>query len=396
MATVALALAACAPQQTRTTSATAQAVSTPAQAPVQTQGRLLPVGQPAKVAVLLPLTGRLPEIGQQLMNASQLALFDLPANSVELLIKDTGDTPQGAAVALQQAVAEGAQFAVGPLFGGQVRAASTVASQAQINLVAFSNDLSQRDGYAFFLGVTPTAQAQRVVSYAMQQGFTQVAVLAPDTPFGRLSVDGATAAAVANGGQIVSTVFYPPQELDLTAQIRALNPGYQALLVPDAHGRMLILGPSLVSEGITPTTTKLLGSALWNNPSLLTEPSLQGAWFPSSNPQSFNSFAGRYQEAYGAPPLPIAAVAYDAVNLAGYLAGQAQSGQADAALATPGQWVGLDRNSLLNPSGFRGVDGIFRFEQNGATQRGLAVLAIDPTGFAVVSPAPTSFQPLVN
>ncbi|GAB5468911.1 MAG: penicillin-binding protein activator [Rhodospirillales bacterium] len=345
---------------------------------------------------MLPLSGRLPQIGQQLMNASQLALFDLPQNSIELLIKDSGDTPQSAALAMQQAVAEGAQLALGPLFGAQVRSASNVARSANINLVAFSNDLSQLDGNAFLLGITPDSQAERVASYAISQGYGQIAILAPDTDFGRLSVQGARAAAQSGGGQIVSTVFYPPQQLDITPQIASLVGPYQALLVPDAHGRMLVLGPSLMAAGITPETTKLLGSALWNNPSLLNEPSLQGAWFPGVNPQSFASFAGRYQEAYGAPPLPIASIAFDAVTLAGYLARRALAGEANAARATPGQWVGLDRNSLLDPSGFSGVDGIFRFQQNGAPQRGLAVMAIDPTGFAVVSPAPTSFQVLTN
>jgi len=38
------------------------------------------------------------------------------------------------------------------------------------------------------------------------------------------------------------------------------------------------------------------------------------------------------------------------------------------------------------------VNGIFRFHADGSVERGLAVLAVTPSGFSVVSPAPTTFQ----
>ncbi len=397
LATAALALGACTPKQTKSVSSTAQpATSTTSSSTATTQGRVLPAGQPVKVAVLLPLSGRSPQIGQDLMNASQLALFDLPQNSVELLIKDSGDTPEMAAQAMQQALSEGAQLALGPLFGNQVRAAGNVARSGNVNLIAFSNDTRQLDGHSFLMGLTPAAQAERVVSYAVGQGFGQVAVLAPDTDFGLQAAQGAQTGASSAGGQVVSTVFYPAQQIDITNQIRAVTGSYQALFLPDAHGRMLILGSTLASEGITPETTKLLTSTLWNNGALANEPNLRGAWFPGVNPQAYNNFVARYREAYAATPKPIAAVTFDAVTLAGYLARQALSGQANATTATPGQWVGLDRNSILNPSGFRGADGIFRFQQNGAVQRGLAIMQIEAGGFTMVEPAPNSFQAVTN
>jgi branched-chain amino acid transport system substrate-binding protein len=46
---------------------------------------------------------------------------------------------------------------------------------------------------------------------------------------------------------------------------------------------------------------------------------------------------------------------------------------------------------LTNPSGFAGIDGVFRFKQDGTNERGLAVLRVGPSGGQVVSPAPKSF-----
>ena len=46
---------------------------------------------------------------------------------------------------------------------------------------------------------------------------------------------------------------------------------------------------------------------------------------------------------------------------------------------------------LTNPSGFSGIDGLFRFKADGTNERGLAVLRVAAAGPQVISPAPKSF-----
>jgi hypothetical protein len=46
---------------------------------------------------------------------------------------------------------------------------------------------------------------------------------------------------------------------------------------------------------------------------------------------------------------------------------------------------------LTNPSGFSGIDGLFRFRADGTNERGLAVLRVTPTGPQVVAASPRSF-----
>ena len=50
------------------------------------------------------------------------------------------------------------------------------------------------------------------------------------------------------------------------------------------------------------------------------------------------------------------------------------------------------QSALMDPNGFAGVDGIFRFNPDGTSERGLAILEVTPDGFNVVSPAPKTFQ----
>jgi branched-chain amino acid transport system substrate-binding protein len=46
---------------------------------------------------------------------------------------------------------------------------------------------------------------------------------------------------------------------------------------------------------------------------------------------------------------------------------------------------------LTNPSGFAGIDGVFRFKPDGTNERGLAVRRVAAGGGQIVSPAPRSF-----
>jgi hypothetical protein len=46
---------------------------------------------------------------------------------------------------------------------------------------------------------------------------------------------------------------------------------------------------------------------------------------------------------------------------------------------------------LTRPSGFSGVDGLFRLLSDGTSERGLAILEVQPGGPRVIDPAPSAF-----
>src|SRR5437867_3318275 len=80
-----------------------------------------------------------------------------------------------------------------------------------------------------------------------------------------------------------------------------------------------------------------------------------------------------------APPPRLASLAFDAAALA-------------AALGKSGGPEPFSHDAILNPNGFTGVDGLFRFTPQGPVQRGLAVLEVRAQGNVAVSPAPQNFQ----
>ena len=77
-----------------------------------------------RAALLVPLSGRHADLGQSMLNAAQVALFDIADQRFELLPYDTGGTPDGAAAAAQFAVGDGVSVILGPLLAGSVQAAA--------------------------------------------------------------------------------------------------------------------------------------------------------------------------------------------------------------------------------------------------------------------------------
>src|SRR3546814_13041969 len=61
---------------------------------------------PLKVGLLLPLSGASADVGQALLNAAQLALFDLGGDRFPLVVRDTPGPPEGAAAAAESALAD--------------------------------------------------------------------------------------------------------------------------------------------------------------------------------------------------------------------------------------------------------------------------------------------------
>lgn len=341
--------------------------------------------QNVKVALLVPLSGPSAAIGQSMLDAAQLALFDMAGDRFELLPRDTKGTPAGAADAARQALAEGARLILGPLFAAEVAAVKPVAQPAGVDVLAFTTDWNQAGNGAFVMGFVPGDQVERVTGFAKSRGISRFVVLAPRTPYGD-AVVGAMQGATQKFGATVQVERYDAAATDLSGPARQVAQGAgqpQAVLLAEGGSRAQALAAALVANGVSPQQVKLLGTGLWDDAqqgsSLGQEPALVGGWYAAPTPQARAAFEAKFEQTYGRKPQRIATLAYDATSVA-------------AVLARAGR--GVDRSAMTNPSGFEGLDGLFRLRANGAVERGLAVLEVAPTGARIIDPAPSNFDVL--
>lgn len=350
-----------------------------------------------RVALLAPLSGQHAQVGQALANASQMALFDLADDDFALSVKDTGSGGPSAVAAFQDAVEEGADLILGPLFADDVRAVSSGAVGAGVPVLAFSNDRSLAQPGVYVMGLTPHAEVDRVIDYAARSGIRRVGLLMPQTPYGDAVRTALYEATQRYGGELVETVSYNPRSPDFSEPVRefaqrgGVSRGsggmYDAVMVPAGRRELLSLAAQLAYHNVSPNQVQYLGTRLWEDLSISTEPSLMGGWFAAPNRNSWERFQERYESVYGEKPPRIAAIAYDSTAMAAVIAQDARDDDNDRIFSA---------EALQDGDGFVGVDGLFRLRPDGTVDRGLAVYEVQRNNFIEREPAPASFVPLIN
>ena len=339
-----------------------------------------------RIALILPLTaqGNAGLAAQSMKNAAEMALAEFKVSNVQLLVKDDGGSPQGAQGAAQQAISEGAEIIVGPLFAQSVSAVGQVARSRNIPVIAFSTDASVAARGVYLLSFLPETDVRRIVSYAASRGKRSFAALMPDNAYGTV-VEAAFQQEVArHGGRVVVLEKYPHDANRTAEAVRRVAQAasqIDSIFIPDSPDAVPQIAQALAANGVDLKRVQLLGTGLWGDDTrIASEKLLDGGWYPSPEQTGFRNFSGRYRARYGQDPVRTATLAYDAVALV-------------AALVKTQGMQRFSEQVLTNPSGFAGVDGVFRFRPEGTNERGLAVLRVTPSGGQVIRPAPKSFAP---
>ncbi len=359
---------------------TSPPVSTAEPAP----GTTIDTGQ-VKVALILPLsaTGNAGVAGQAMRNAGEMALAEFNAPNIQLLVKDDGGTPDGARAAAQQALDQGAEIILGPLFAQSVSAVGQVTRPRNVPVIAFSTDASVAAPGVYLLSFLPESDVERIVQYASSNGKRSYAALVPDNPYGSV-VEAAFRQSVARrGGQIVALEHYPHDKTAMANPVRIVAQAANradALFIPDGADAVADVAQLLTSNGVNSRRIQLLGTGLWDDPRLFSVPAVDGGWYAAPESTGYRSFAARYRGRYNQDPVRTATLAYDAVALVAALV-----------KTQPDAQQRFSPQVLTNPSGFTGIDGLFRFRPDGTNERGLAVFRVAPNGAQVISPAPRSF-----
>lgn len=365
---------------TGTIAAAPNTAEAPAQQPASS-GNTIGTGT-VKVALILPMTGQgqAATAAASLRNAAELALSEFQNPDLTILVKDDRGAPDGAREAADQALAEGAELVMGPLFAGSVQAAGQVARQAGKPVLAFSSDAGVAGRGVYLLSFLPQSEVDRVVGYAVGRGRRSYAALIPEGTYGSIVEAEFREATARRGARVVAVERYPPGQADaavarLASVLGGAAPQADALFLPDNPEGLPAVAESLLKAGFNPQRVKPVGTGLWNEPRAFGLAALQGGWFAAPESKGFDGLAERYRARFGADPTRIATLSYDAVSLAAALS-RTQGSQRFA------------EGVLTNPAGFAGADGTFRFKADGTNERALAVLEIKDGAAVPVSPAP--------
>jgi branched-chain amino acid transport system substrate-binding protein len=336
-----------------------------------------------KVGLILPLTaaGNASVAAQSMRNAAELALAEFNSPDIQLIVKDDGGSAPGAQQAAQQALDEGVEIILGPLFGLTVGPVGQLARARKIPVIAFSTDANVASRGVYLLSFLPESDVDRIVGYAAGQGKRSFAALVPDNAYGTVAEAAFKQAVARRNSRVISLERYPLDKSQMQGPIRtaaAAAARADALFIPDGADAVPAVVQGLISNGLDTKKVQLLGTGLWEDQQIFAAPQLDGAWYAGPDSASFRAFSSRYRTRYGQDPVRTASLAYDAVALI-------------AALTKTQGKQRFSEEVLTNASGFTGIDGLFRFRPDGTNQRGLSVMRVTPQGGQVINPPPKAF-----
>src|SRR5882672_1480429 len=297
--------------------------------PSQPEGPPGPQQQPlavgtgqVKVGLILPLSaaGNAGVAAQSMKNAAEMALAEFQNPNIQLLIKDDGGLPQGAQQVTQQALGEGAEIILGPLFAASVPATAQLTRARGVSVIAFSTDSSVAGRGVYLLSFLPESDVNRIVDYSASIGKRSFAALVPDNAYGNV-VEAAFKQAVGRkGGRVIAFEKYGADRSTPARTVAQSLGQADALFLADDGESVVTTADALTAAGANLKNIQLLGTGLWDNPRVFASPALQGGLYAAPDPSGFRGFSGRYRAKFGADPVRTATLAYDAVALVAALA----------------------------------------------------------------------------
>lgn len=393
------------------------------------------------VGCLLPLSGPYQTVGYRALKGIELALdrFSIKTQSpqVNMVVKDSGGSPDQTRMAMQELIDEQVAAIIGPIVTAEVAAA--VAQERKIPIIT----LTQKDSvtsigdYVFRNFITPQMQVNALVDYAtLSLGLKRFAILYPDETYGITFMNLFWDRLIENGAKVVGLEAYNPLHTDFAAPIKKLvgryyeipedlkqaaelyadqagdhqqparggsvpspdrdsvgqNPekkkdeepeaivDFDAVFIPDAPKTAGLIIPQLAFYDIK--DVYLLGTNLWHSDELIkmASPYVEGAimpdgFFAESQEPVVQDFVKAFEDAFEEKPGFIEAVVYDTAMMV------------FTALVKPDlRFKSELRNEILNLTDFSGVTGPAHFDENGEAQKRLHLLRIRGNKFVELIP----------
>lgn len=177
---------------------------------------------PAKVALLLSLSGRYALQAQATRDGFLAALYRLGATAPAIQIYDTAGSPAVVAQRYQQAVAAGANYVVGPLTK-EGAAALAGMSELPVPVLALNylddNGTTTPPPQLFQFGLAPEDEARQAAERIIQEGMTRGVGLAPADDWGNRLMLAFKARFEELGGTLLEGQYYAPAQNDFSTPI---------------------------------------------------------------------------------------------------------------------------------------------------------------------------------
>ena len=346
-----------------------------------------------RVGIMLPLTGKHYQIGNSLLNASQLALNKTQNKDIKFFVRDTGNKDD-ITKNFYSLLNEDVDIILGPIFSQNILKIQPLAKDENIQIITFSNNTQVTQNNLYIFGLTLEDEVQSILEFSIKSKNKKLAAILPDNDYGKRIQNEIKKFHNNNQSQLVKMIMYNPNDPDFyqiskniseyeqrkinlglkIKELEALNTEsskkeIRSLKNLDTYGDLpfdsLFIGVesfkqlSMISSilpyyDVDPKKIQYLGNSIWNKDSIIKEPGLNNSLFTTLDRESTASFQEEYLEVFNQKPHSIASLAYDAVGMV---------------ISLNENKKPIDVSSLTSNQGFIGINGTFKFHLNGNIER---------------------------
>jgi outer membrane PBP1 activator LpoA protein len=177
---------------------------------------------PERIAVLLPLSGRLESVGQAVQNGLMTAYYASEADTrPELIIYDVGEDGRDPGTAYEEAVERGVDLVVGPLTKPAVEAVSQ-RDDYPVPVLALNRVQQPGTGELYQFGLAPEDDAREAARLMQDMGWRNVVALTPNDNWGMRILDTFLATYEEGDRGVLETARYRRGAEDFSDPIKAI------------------------------------------------------------------------------------------------------------------------------------------------------------------------------
>ncbi|MDR2413316.1 MAG: penicillin-binding protein activator [Rickettsiales bacterium] len=381
------------------------------------------------VSVLLPSSGPDGAIGLGIRTAVEMAFLQNPNKNISVSFFDlSGNKLQKQNIIMNALLAQ-PDIVIGPIFAEDVRLVRDMKPES-LPVLSFSSDISALSDGVMTMALIPAQSIEEILKETMRDHARGIVIMAPKTASGekmagaavlggntydipisgvfyysegnsesikqaahKASMFAARSAANTKAREILSDILVkeklrPAQKSNISAQLNKLSKSDTLGKVP--YDAVLFLGNANDSKTIASflryfdvgsRDVGFYGTALWDTNEMLGDLTMAGAKFAALPPGS-PDFEKLYEQVSGKIPSKLDSFGFDAANLS---IGMFKSGKDYAAY-------------LLDPSGYNGLNGLFRLRPDGTSERALQIMELTGGGVAriVRNSASNFITPIYN
>ncbi len=359
-----------------------------------------------RIVGLLPLSGKLADIGFAVLSGAEVALQhahakDSDASLPVLRWVDTGGQPEQARKEFLSASTERSVVGfLGPLTGEEGRSVGAAFGPKSPPVLYLGQKGIPEKPFLYAFGLSPLQEARAVLSHLQRNGQSDLLLFYPENGYGKGFTEAVSTAAREMGIRVGKTVSYGPDVTDFTEVIKkAVGPAVfardaktkekgkgmklkqEAVVIADRWDRVFLLASQLRYYNIY---LPLAGFSEWNHEELIRKAgdAVAGAVFSVDYAEAIPGSQGEklragYQEAVRTAPSRFEAMGYDGAMFLAEAYGLESGKEGRSAGET-------SRERIPRLKTFRGATGVYQFGPSGDLRRKVFLLRVELGNFVPV------------